>query len=119
MRSPAEASSTAVGRSSDLLDQVDYRLAETPQEKEEIYNLRYRAYLREGAVAESPEQRVTDQYDDLPNSWTFGVYIRSEEHTSELQSHLNLVCRLLLEKKKKKELVLADIAIPAEPARNC
>src|SRR5260370_29956389 len=28
------------------------------------------------------------------------VLIRSEEHTSELQSHLNLVCRLLLEKKK-------------------
>src|SRR5260370_9713100 len=28
--------------------------------------------------------------------------VRSEEHTSELQSHLNLVCRLLLEKKKKK-----------------
>src|SRR5260370_28977991 len=27
---------------------------------------------------------------------------RSEEHTSELQSHLNLVCRLLLEKKKAK-----------------
>src|SRR5260370_5050741 len=27
--------------------------------------------------------------------------VRSEEHTSELQSHLNLVCRLLLEKKKK------------------
>src|SRR5260370_30132525 len=30
----------------------------------------------------------------LPEAW------RSEEHTSELQSHLNLVCRLLLEKKK-------------------
>src|SRR5260370_30470032 len=33
----------------------------------------------------------------------FGVLVlalRSEEHTSELQSHLNLVCRLLLEKKK-------------------
>src|SRR5260370_9719027 len=29
------------------------------------------------------------------------VQQRSEEHTSELQSHLNLVCRLLLEKKKK------------------
>src|SRR5260370_29099068 len=28
---------------------------------------------------------------------------RSEEHTSELQSHLNLVCRLLLEKKKQKK----------------
>src|SRR5438477_2010415 len=32
-----------------------------------------------------------------------GEEIRSEEHTSELQSHVNLVCRLLLEKKKKKE----------------
>src|SRR2546422_6640513 len=30
---------------------------------------------------------------------------RSEEHTSELQSRLHLVCRLLLEKKKKKEQV--------------
>src|SRR5260370_10028638 len=30
------------------------------------------------------------------------AFPRSEEHTSELQSHLNLVCRLLLEKKKKK-----------------
>src|SRR5207237_8259107 len=33
----------------------------------------------------------------------FGAWLRSEEHTSELQSHLNLVCRLLLEKKKKKK----------------
>src|SRR2546422_6320418 len=30
-----------------------------------------------------------------------GVAVRSEEHTSELQSRLHLVCRLLLEKKKK------------------
>src|SRR5690242_21450307 len=29
---------------------------------------------------------------------------RSEEHTSELQSHVNLVCRLLLEKKNKKKI---------------
>src|SRR5256885_9941078 len=32
----------------------------------------------------------------IPGSWT---YYRSEEHTSELQSPCNLVCRLLLEKK--------------------
>src|SRR5260370_3995792 len=36
------------------------------------------------------DPQVVEQLDDL----------RSEEHTSELQSHLNLVCRLLLEKKK-------------------
>src|SRR2546427_2521675 len=36
---------------------------------------------------------------------------RSEEHTSELQSQSNLVCRLLLEKKKKKEAyVCADLS---------
>src|SRR5690242_21553403 len=33
---------------------------------------------------------------------TADVEARSEEHTSELQSHVNLVCRLLLEKKKNK-----------------
>src|SRR5690242_21180607 len=33
----------------------------------------------------------------------FATDYRSEEHTSELQSHVNLVCRLLLEKKKKKQ----------------
>src|SRR2546427_3437984 len=32
-------------------------------------------------------------------------HFRSEEHTSELQSQSNLVCRLLLEKKKKKEKI--------------
>src|SRR5437588_9464941 len=32
-----------------------------------------------------------------------GSRFRSEEHTSELQSHSDLVCRLLLEKKKKKK----------------
>src|SRR5437773_8903198 len=34
---------------------------------------------------------------------------RSEEHTSELQSHHDLVCRLLLEKKKKKTLQLLNL----------
>src|SRR5437773_7098211 len=37
-----------------------------------------------------------------PNGRSF----RSEEHTSELQSHHDLVCRLLLEKKKKKNQIL-------------
>src|SRR5437667_6722967 len=34
---------------------------------------------------------------------SFSLKLRSEEHTSELQSHHDLVCRLLLEKKKKKK----------------
>src|SRR5438034_2389845 len=38
---------------------------------------------------------------DIPESGKNIVTARSEEHTSELQSHSDLVCRLLLEKKKK------------------
>src|SRR5260370_3126675 len=43
--------------------------------------------------------------DELGTSSGFTMYLqdRSEEHTSELQSHLNLVCRLLLEKKKNQK----------------
>src|SRR4051812_49972093 len=37
--------------------------------------------------------------------------LRSEEHTSELQSHVNLVCRLLLEKKKKKIINQGIVAL--------
>src|SRR5437762_10944004 len=41
--------------------------------------------------------RATVQYDNV-------LYCRSEEHTSELQSPMYLVCRLLLEKKKKTKI---------------
>src|SRR2546426_2963349 len=43
------------------------------------------------------------------NMGTVGGNVRSEEHTSELQSPCNLVCRLLLEKKKKKNSVTSTI----------
>src|SRR2546422_5540592 len=42
---------------------------------------------------------------------------RSEEHTSELQSRLHLVCRLLLEKKKKKKTLLYNRLSPRHQRR--
>lgn len=51
-----------------------YRLMETDAEKEQIYRLRYRAYLHEGAIAPRADQRLADRFDDLPNSWIFGIY---------------------------------------------
>src|SRR5256885_13093471 len=42
-----------------------------------------------------------------------GVVSRSEEHTSELQSPCNLVCRLLLEKKKQENLKIRIFKSPA------
>src|SRR2546430_16350135 len=45
---------------------------------------------------------------ELPPLVSKNIHWRSEEHTSELQSQSNLVCRLLLEKKKKKIVTLHD-----------
>src|SRR5207237_8905496 len=59
------------------------------------YTTLFRSALR--AAIRRPAARTTR--DRFPPSGS----PRSEEHTSELQSHLNLVCRLLLEKKKKKK----------------
>src|SRR3989454_1388449 len=42
-----------------------------------------------------------------------GAIDRSEEHTSELQSPCNLVCRLLLEKKKKKKIHIRSTEDPS------
>src|SRR2546429_2006581 len=47
-----------------------------------------------------PGSSITTRTDRIPRATA-----RSEEHTSELQSRLHLVCRLLLEKKKKKKRI--------------
>src|SRR5207237_8356835 len=56
--------------------------------------------------AERPTEKTRGRYlrgTSGDATWIAEPDVRSEEHTSELQSHLNLVCRLLLEKKKKKQ----------------
>src|SRR5260370_12723489 len=60
-------------------------------------------------VADTDRERNDAERGDCPNvtvrlnagDQSKSSDVRSEEHTSELQSHLNLVCRLLLEKKKQ------------------
>src|SRR4051812_49747134 len=57
----------------------------------------------EGAIdltVEGLPKGVTASKGRIPVDQKDGCIDRSEEHTSELQSHVNLVCRLLLEKKK-------------------
>src|SRR5256885_12545538 len=58
-----------------------------------------------------PKTEVADwfRHTILSSRWGFPAERRSEEHTSELQSPCNLVCRLLLEKKK-----LSDVSAPAQ-----
>ena len=82
MGSVADAITIVAQRSTDPLEHVDYRRIETPEEKDEIYRLRYKAHLREGAILPSETERVTDDYDDLPNSFIFGIYLHGELFSS-------------------------------------
>src|SRR2546430_6546142 len=79
-----------------------------------LYHLRSSAHSEEDVSA--IENRLKELWDrsqlEQPSLGKLDPKIywetRSEEHTSELQSQSNLVCRLLLEKKNKSLLVLLD-----------
>jgi len=61
-----------------LLDRIDCRLAETEDERDAIFRLRYQAYLREGAIAPNFTQTFSDPYDESDNVWLFGLYLDGE-----------------------------------------
>jgi hypothetical protein len=78
MKSGVELRTPLFVRGAGLFDRIDYRLIETPEEKDLIYQMRYKAYLHGDLIPPSEAQRVTDKYDDAPNAWIFGVYVDGE-----------------------------------------
>src|SRR5260221_6270198 len=80
------------------------------------YTTLFRSLMIEGFAREMPEARMLEAIAechkhirvicDLQEE-LFRKVARSEEHTSELQSHSDIVCRLLLEKKKTRDLRLS------------
>src|SRR5437773_3710173 len=63
--------------------------------------VRVRAHRRESHVSDRCQRQISRKIRKLRHEGY--EQDRSEEHTSELQSHHDLVCRLLLEKKKKRK----------------
>src|SRR2546429_2364982 len=61
------------------------------------------SYINAIALTPDGQRAISASSDQTLRIWNLetGMPLRSEEHTSELQSRLHLVCRLLLEKKKK------------------
>src|SRR5256885_9548221 len=77
------------------------------------YTTLFRSAPRETAPCRAARPRPGTRGSRWPQgrrSATCGI-LRSEEHTSELQSPCNLVCRLLLEKKKNKRVTLCALYI--------
>src|SRR5438034_6499218 len=67
---------------------------------ERSFDRRLGVYLKT-LVADVAAPEESEKFSQSLGEPLFELPLRSEEHTSELQSHSDLVCRLLLEKKKK------------------
>lgn len=58
-----------------LLERAEFRRADTAEEKDAILRLRYDAYFREGGVAPNVDRRLFDRFEEMENTWSFGVFI--------------------------------------------
>ncbi len=76
MAVPGAAPGTSfIDRVFDLVERVDYRLAESQADRDAVFRLRHDAYLREGAIAPALSRRFTDAMDERDNAWIFGVFL--------------------------------------------
>ncbi|MEC9344499.1 MAG: hypothetical protein VYD64_11720 [Pseudomonadota bacterium] len=85
--SVVQTAQESIFRIGDYLPEIEYRLATTRAELEQIYQLRYKAYLREGEIDVDPSERFTDFYDRMNNCWIFGVYA-GDELVSSVRMHV-------------------------------
>jgi N-acyl-L-homoserine lactone synthetase len=70
-----------------LLAQVDYRRADSREEREAIGRLRYEAYLREGAIRANSSKTFSDPYDETENAYLFGLHVGGQL-ASSLRLHV-------------------------------
>jgi N-acyl-L-homoserine lactone synthetase len=61
-------------RLSSFIERIQPHRADTDEEREAIYRLRYDAYLKEGAIAPAFGRRFVDRFDELDNVFVFGVH---------------------------------------------
>jgi hypothetical protein len=61
-----------------LMERVHYKRADTREDREAIFRLRYEAYLREGYIEPNEDGLFTDPDDNSPNAWLIGCYIDGE-----------------------------------------
>jgi len=94
MKAGAEPRTTLFARESGLSDRVECRLMQTPEEKDAIYLLRYKAYLHGGVTAPAESERVCDHYDDAPNAYITAIYVDGELCSSIRLNVVTPDCRI-------------------------
>jgi N-acyl-L-homoserine lactone synthetase len=70
-----------------LLDKIDCRRADSAEEREAIFRLRYDAYMREDAIVANSTKKFSDSFDESENAYIFGLYIQGEL-ASSLRLHV-------------------------------
>ena len=70
-----------------LLDRIDCRHADTDEEREAIFRLRYQAYLRDGSIFPNSGGSFSDSFDETDNVHLFGLYI-NDELASSIRIHV-------------------------------
>ena len=58
-----------------LLEKVEYRRCDTGEDLEDIYRLRYKAYRWNDMVADNERHVISDDLDEAPNVYRFGIYV--------------------------------------------
>ncbi len=81
------AESSFSDRVAQLLARIDCRRADSGEEREAVFRLRYEAYLREGAIFPNSSGTFSDPYDETPNAYLFGLYI-DDELASSIRIHV-------------------------------
>jgi hypothetical protein len=94
-REPSEATAPGPGSAFvrnvlALLERTEYRRCESGEDLEAIYRLRYRAYRAHGLLPATPEQMTSDAYDDMSNSYRFGVFVDHELISTIRIHHISL-----------------------------
>jgi len=69
-------------RLADLAAKIEFKRADSDAEREAIFRLRYKAYLREGGISPSAAARFADDDDETDNAYLMGLYINGELATS-------------------------------------
>ncbi len=74
-------------RVAQLLARIDCRRADSDEDREAIFRLRYQAYLREGSIFPNWSGSFSDPYDETDNVYLFGLYI-DDQLASSIRIHV-------------------------------